>query len=164
MRKRARTPCWGLEDGAWMLGGGSHGSPAADACVGAGWRQACGAGVVWGPRWSPPLPPRGRAGILAHPVCCAIPKRGHGRGVPEGNAGPGRSAHVSVPGLTRQGRETPQVSTPTVHLPLKVAACHTCFLLQLVPTDQLDRPLLRNGLAPGLSPGGCPRDGPFPFP
>lgn len=71
-----------------MLGSGGRGTdagsrlawvPPADACDGAGWRQACGARVVWGPRWSPPLPPRGRAGLLAHPVCCAIPKRGHGR-------------------------------------------------------------------------------------
>lgn len=164
MRKRARMPCWGLEDGARTLGAGSHGSPPRTPVmgqdggrpVGPGWCGAqggalrCHLGAGRG-SWRTPFAVPSQSEVMAGP------------GVPEGNVGPGRSAPVSVPVLTRQGRETPQVSTPTVHLPPKVAACHTCFLLQLVPMVQLDRPLLRNGLAPGLSPGGCPKDGPFPF-
>ena len=166
MRKRVCALCWrGLEDGAGTLGGGSRGSP--HRCLRWGRIEAglWGRGGV-GPKVEPTplLPPQGCAGFLAHRVCCSIPKRGPGRtwGA-RGKRGSWEECPHCSPSADTPGSGNPTGFHADIHLPLTVAACHTCFLLHLVPAIQLDRPLLRNRFAPGLSPGGCPKDGSFPF-
>ena len=160
MRKRVRALCWRvLEDGAGTLGGGSHGSP--HGCLRWGRMEA----GLWGrggmePKVepTPPLPPQGCAGVLAHPICCSIPKRGPGRtwGA-RGKRGSWEERPRCGPSADTPGWGDPTGFHADTHLPLTVAACHTCLLLRLVPAVQWDRPLLRTGSHPVLALVAAPK-------
>ena len=120
----------GSGGGGGDAGRSSGGSPLTptpvDACDEAGRGRAVGRGGV-GPEVEPtrPPPPQGWAGVLAHPVCRSIPKRGHGKiwGARGKDLGPGRGARAEVRGADALGSGDPAHFPLTVHLPPTVAVC-----------------------------------------